>query len=88
MYDFVSFWFIDSINYNIHPGSDVPIIKYDEKNGKCLHTMKWGLIPSVESDKKLDYFKMFNARSETLDTTHSFKHLVQNKRCVIVVQGY
>lgn len=50
--------------------------------------MKWGLITSVGKDKKLDHFKLFNARSETLDSTYSFKNLVHNKRCVVAIQGY
>jgi putative SOS response-associated peptidase YedK len=50
---------------NMTPGMDFPILYQDKTNGqRCLRVMKWGLIPSyTKPGLKLDYFRLFNARS-------------------------
>ena len=33
-------------------------------------------------------FQRINARCETVDTKPSFRHLVNNKRCIVIVDGF
>jgi putative SOS response-associated peptidase YedK len=51
----------------------------------------WGQIPSYHSKGTVsggDFFKIFNARLETLDHRSTFSQLLQTKRCVIFINGY
>lgn len=51
--------------------------------------MKWGLVPSyTKRDVKPDYFRMFNARSETVAEKSAFRRLVNSKRCVVMLDGF
>ena len=51
--------------------------------------MKWGLIPSyTKKDEKLDFFRMFNARSETVSEKPAFRRLVHSKRAIVAMHGY
>ena len=78
---------------NVCPGKNTPVCYLDEESGNvCLRTMKWGLIPSSSYSNKIerpDYFKMFNARSETADVKPVFSRILQRgRRCVVPVDGY
>jgi putative SOS response-associated peptidase YedK len=56
--------------------------------------MKWGLVPSFSHGKggtapdKFEYYRMFNARSETVGAKGIFKRLVGKKRCVVLVDAF
>ena len=78
--------------YNIAPSMWHPVILTTPPVGETQvvprHTrlMKWGLIPSwAKSDSKI---KPINARSETASEKSMFKHLLNNKRCIIPVDGW
>lgn len=97
---FVNFWSIDYIlnelnthnnlsseytdSYNIAPGDKV-LVMLKEKDENILKLMYWGL--KYNTDKKTK-FRIINARQETLDSKLSFKHLIQNKRCIILSNGF
>lgn len=72
---------------NFGPSNVCDVVIQNTEDG-CLELreMKWGLIPAYEKDE--NYFKMFNARSESADTKTSFKGLLKNKRCIVVCAGY
>ncbi|KAM7263367.1 hypothetical protein ACFE04_001050 [Oxalis oulophora] len=91
-------------SYNVSPGSSLPVIRQDaatdgsgttttdgcrNNNNYAVHCMKWGLIPSfTKKTDKPDFYKMFNARSETLKEKASFRRLLPKNRCLVAVEGF
>ncbi|XP_010244070.1 PREDICTED: uncharacterized protein LOC104587981 [Nelumbo nucifera] len=81
-------------SFNVSPGSDLPVVRRDEacggeSEGAVLHCMKWGLVPSfTKKTEKPDHYRMFNARSESICEKASFRRLVPNNRCLVVVEGF
>jgi putative SOS response-associated peptidase YedK len=59
-----------------------------------VRAMKWGLVPSWTkappggAAPKLDHFKLFNARSETVDSKGIFSRLTMHRRGVLLVDGF
>jgi len=49
--------------------------------------MRWGLVPPYEKGKP-DFWKMFNARSETLSTSPVFSRCLQQRRCAVPLDGF
>jgi len=77
------------ISYNVSPGQSTPVLKQAGAAGKELHTMKWGLIPSyTKSGEKPDFWRMFNARSETIAEKGVFSKLIAGQRCVVFVNSF
>ncbi|KAG5002248.1 hypothetical protein JHK87_023320 [Glycine soja] len=78
--------------YNVSPGFDVPVVRRDDASGGegyVLHCMKWGLIPSfTKKTEKPDHYRMFNARSESIDEKASFRRLLPKSRCLVAVEGF
>jgi putative SOS response-associated peptidase YedK len=51
--------------------------------------MKWGLIPSfTKPTDKPDYYKIFNARSESIHEKPSFRRLIPTRRCLVITEGF
>ncbi|CAN8287902.1 unnamed protein product [Cochlearia groenlandica] len=76
-------------SYNVAPGSYMPILRRDNESGDVVQCMKWGLIPSFSNKTdKPDFFKMFNARSETVAEKASFRRLLSKNRCIVAVDGF
>ncbi|PCJ59226.1 MAG: hypothetical protein COA79_11035 [Planctomycetota bacterium] len=73
-------------NYNIAPTNNVSAI-INHKEIKKLGNLQWGLIPRWAKDSNYQS-KMINARSETLEEKPSFKEAFQNRRCLIIADGY
>ena len=75
--------------YNVSPGrkeADVlAIIRGERRNEGRL--MYWPLIPSHEKSMKLSYSTM-NAKVERLRESRTYQRLLQNRRCVIPVDGF
>lgn len=70
------------VNGFAHP--QLPVI-LDEDPSQII-TMEWGLIPHWAKNR--DFQKMtLNARIETLDTTASYRDVV-NQRCVVLADGF
>ncbi|BDA46358.1 Abasic site processing protein HMCES [Coccomyxa sp. Obi] len=75
--------------YNLGPGSRTPIVRRDKEGDTELQTMTWGLVPSwTKKEEKLDFFRMFNARSETVPEKTVFSRLLGSKRCVVLLNGF
>lgn len=73
-------------SWNIPPTAPVRVI-VQTSEGLELHGARWGLLPRwVKEVKKFP--TLFNARSETIETTRSFAPLVNSARCVVVASGY
>ena len=48
----------------------------------ALSGMRWGLVPSfTKQGSKPDFYKMFNARSETVTSKGIFSRLLKGRRC-------
>ena len=75
---------------NMTPGKNFPVIYQDNKtDSKVLNIMTWGLIPSFsKTSQKPDFFKMFNARIESIDEKPSFRKAVKTNRCAVMLSGY
>ena len=76
--------------YNAAPGRDLPVLLPGSSTvSRELKTFRWGLIPFfTKKTDKPDYWRMFNARSESVEEKPAFKRLVSSKRCVIVSEGF
>lgn len=56
---------------------------------RVLMPMQWGLVPGFEpSAKKPDFWRAFNARSESIATKPMFRRLVDQRRCVVLLDGF
>ncbi|KAF0733360.1 hypothetical protein Ae201684P_005734 [Aphanomyces euteiches] len=77
-------------HYNVSPGMYTPI-QYRDRSTKrmIVRPMKWGLIPSyIKPEEKVNHFMRFNARSETMSETPAYRQLVDQKRCVVLLNGF
>ncbi|KAG8642017.1 abasic site processing protein YoqW isoform X2 [Manihot esculenta] len=79
-------------SYNVSPGSNLPVVcRVDGSDGEgyALQCMTWGLIPSfTKKNEKPDFYKMFNARSESISEKASFRRLLAKSRCLVAVEGF
>ncbi|KAG5185249.1 DUF159-domain-containing protein, partial [Tribonema minus] len=89
---------------NVHPGQNVPVLYHayapeqqqeQEKGGGSGHqdlevaSMVWGLVPSFSKpEDKPNFFRMFNARSETVNSKSIFKRLMAKRRAVVAFDGF
>ncbi len=71
--------------YNAAPGQPIPVVK--EAKSRDVTMLRWGLVPHWATDISIGY-KMINARSETLQEKPSFKNAFQNRRCLILADGF
>lgn len=54
-----------------------------------MQTMAWGLVPSwTKMGDKPDFFRMFNARCETVPEKSVFSRLLGAKRCIVLLNGF
>lgn len=66
----------------------MPVLRRDN-DGVAVHCMKWGLVPGfTKKTDKPDFFKMFNARSESVAEKASFRRLLPKNRCLVAVDGF
>lgn len=81
--------------YNIAPTQIAPILRIATEDEpvpageRWLAPARWGLVPSwwrkPLSEKK---FSTFNARSETVATSNTFRGAFRHKRCLIPASGF
>ncbi|MDA0745231.1 MAG: SOS response-associated peptidase [bacterium] len=84
---FPGFAFPDAFppRYNIAPSLDVAVVPNDGLNRVQL--FKWGLIPGWSKDPKIGN-RLINARSETLAEKPSFREAYQQRRCLVLADGF
>jgi len=74
--------------YNIAPTQPVPVIRQNpERHRREISLMRWGLVPSWATDPSVGN-KTINARSETIETTPSFRDPFRSQRCLIPADGF
>ena len=71
--------------YNIPPETDIIILQASHKPYK-LTSARWGLIPRWA--KELPKIRPINARSESLVSKPSYRHLVGRNHCLIPASGF
>lgn len=75
--------------HNVSPGSATPVVHLDKTGHPIIRSMQWGLIPSfTKPTERPDFWRMFNARSESIREKPSFRRLVPSKRCVVLLNGF
>ena len=72
-------------NYNVAPSQDVPVIINDGSNHLAM--FRWGLIPFWAKDPSIGN-RLINARAETVNEKPSFRHSLQQKRCLVIADGF
>ncbi|TIV13259.1 MAG: SOS response-associated peptidase, partial [Mesorhizobium sp.] len=76
----------DAPAYNIAPTEEVVFVTASEDGNHKLREGRWWLVPWWA--KEMPKGSMFNARSETADTSGAFKDAFKSKRCLIPADGF
>ncbi|MFP4590143.1 MAG: SOS response-associated peptidase [Halolamina sp.] len=71
--------------YNIAPGDDLATIQNDAPEE--IDTLEWGFIPNWAGDPD-DVPNPINARSETAAEKPMFREAFENRRCLILADGF
>ena len=71
--------------YNVAPTQDVPVVNNSETRNVLM--MRWGLIPGWAKDASIGQ-RLINARSETLQEKPSFRRAFNQRRCLILADGF
>ncbi|KLU67402.1 putative SOS response-associated peptidase YedK [Desulfosporosinus acididurans] len=85
-FDFVQLELEFEPRFNIAPSQSVPVV-VRENDRNYLRMFRWGLIPSWAKDEHLGS-KMINARGETLSEKPSFRKSFEQKRCLVLADGF
>ena len=74
--------------YNIAPSQLVACVRVNPESleNECV-SLKWGLVPSWAKDPSIGQ-KMINARAETVAEKPSFRRAFQQRRCLILADGF
>ena len=72
--------------YNIAPTQEVFTV-LNEGRGNEARMMRWGLIPYRAKDPSVGS-RMINARAETVAERPSFRWAYQNRRCLVIGDGF
>lgn len=85
---FVDDWQMENYapNYNVAPGQIHPVMIH-ENSKKIVKGMHWGLIPAWQNMEYV-HSPQINARMESLGAKASFRHLLDDRRCVVLADGY
>jgi len=75
-------------SYNIAPTQQVAVVRLDKEGEKREFVrVRWGLVPFWADDPKTGY-SLINARAETVATKRSYKRSFQQRRCLILADGF
>lgn len=72
--------------YNIAPSQSVPIVIAGAQ-GREIHALRWGLIPSWAKDPSMGN-RLINARAETVHEKPSFKSSLRKRRGLVPADGF
>ncbi len=68
--------------YNIAPNQVIPVIR---QQGSILEFLTWGLRPKWLKEEQNSFI---NARLETIQQKPAFKKAFQQRRCLVIANGY
>lgn len=71
--------------YNVAPSQEIPVVIDGDKRDVTL--MRWGLIPHWAKDSSIGQ-RMINARAETISEKPSFRQAFEQRRCLILADGF
>ncbi|MDW7691962.1 SOS response-associated peptidase [Flammeovirgaceae bacterium SG7u.111] len=71
--------------WNAAPQNELPVVL--NQCSKEISFLKWGLVPSWAKDLGIG-FKTINARIETLSKKPAFKDAYEQRRCLVIADGY
>lgn len=71
--------------YNIAPGDDILAVRNDEPGSGDM--LRWGLVPHWVDDPD-EYSRPINARSETVDEKPFFRDAFEERRCLVLADGF
>ncbi|MBW2109749.1 MAG: SOS response-associated peptidase [Deltaproteobacteria bacterium] len=71
--------------YNVAPGQNALVVV--KSDSRYLYMMSWGFVPFWAKDESIGY-KLINARGETLSEKPIFKRLFEEKRCLVLADGF
>jgi putative SOS response-associated peptidase YedK len=72
--------------YNIAPTENIPVITGDG-HGLTIRNMRWWLTPAWAPAMSTK-FSMFNARSETVETSKAFRGAFQSRRGIVPISSF
>jgi len=72
--------------YNIAPSQEIPVVIH-QNGGNRLVMLRWGLIPYWAKDESIGN-KLINARAETLEEKPSFRKSFEQRRCLVLADGF
>jgi putative SOS response-associated peptidase YedK len=72
--------------YNVAPSQSIPVLRNDDRGGRELVTMRWGLIPHWNTDPRHTGF--VNARAETAPEKPAFRDAFRLRRCLVPADGF
>jgi len=74
---------------NLCPGRQSPVVHRGPGGANELTTMHFGLIPSFTAkDEKLDFWRLANARSESVAQLPTFSRCLARRRCCVLIDGF
>lgn len=75
---------------NLCPGKHAAVVVQAKNDGTPpqLQTKRWGLVAAFDKSLNPDFWRMFNARSETLHTSPVFRRLLCSRRCAVPFDGF
>ncbi|WP_332899817.1 SOS response-associated peptidase [Haladaptatus sp. CMSO5] len=71
--------------YNAAPSQDLPVIQNTTRDQ--IRTLRWGLIPSWAAEAKVGN-NLINARAETVREKRSFANAYEQRRCLVLADGF
>lgn len=71
--------------YNCAPGQQLPVITNETPDK--IRTLKWGLVPSWADDESVGN-NLINARAETVREKRSFADAYEQRRCLVLADGF
>ena len=75
-------------SYNIAPTHQVASVRFSaEQNAPEFAKLRWGLLPGWANDIRMAA-RMINARSETIHEKPAFRSAFQQRRCLILADGF
>ncbi len=73
--------------YNIAPTDPALIVRSDDRPGRLLRLVRWGLIPPWVKDPR-EFSTLINARAETVADKPSFRGALRHRRCLVPTDGF